>query len=105
MKSRFFRIGAILAVTVFCLGGAAWAFGLVGPKRAKDKLTADSRPIALDPSSVVVTTEPVTIRNVERTVEAVGTLYGYEEVVISTKVEGRIKKIHQDVSDRVTPGS
>jgi RND family efflux transporter MFP subunit len=105
MKSRVFRFGAMLAVTVFCLGGAAWAFGLVGPKKTKEKLTDESRHVALDPSIVVVTTEPVLIRKVERTVEAVGTLYGYEEVVISTKVEGRIKKIQQDVSDRVSPGA
>jgi RND family efflux transporter MFP subunit len=97
------RIAAMLILGVFCLGGAAWAFGLVGPKKAKEKLT--SAALISDSAKVVVTTEPVTIRQVERTVEAVGTLYGYEEVVISTKVEGRIKKIHQDVSDRVAPGA
>lgn len=102
-KSRIVRIATMLILGVFCLGGAAWAFGLVGPKRAKEKLSASGS--TLDPSRVAVTTEPVTIRQVERTVEAVGTLYGYEEVAISTKVEGRIKNIHQDVSDRVAPGA
>src|SRR5258708_9999728 len=91
----------MLTFAVFCLGGAAWAFGLVGPKRAKEKLSASDS--TLDPSRVAVTTEPVTIRKVGRTVEAVGTLFGYEEVVIGTKVEGRIKNIHQDVSDRGAP--
>lgn len=51
-----------------------------------------------------VTAEPVGYRTVQRTVEAVGTLHGYEEVSISAKVEGRVVKIHHDLSSRVNPG-
>lgn len=52
----------------------------------------------------MVTVEPVAKRSVRRTVEAVGTLHGYEEVTISTKVEGTVRTIHHDVADRVQPG-
>jgi RND family efflux transporter MFP subunit len=51
-----------------------------------------------------VTAEPVGYRSVQRTVEAVGTLHGYEEVSLSAKVEGRVTKIHYDLSSRVKPG-
>ncbi len=54
--------------------------------------------------SLPVTAEPVGYRPVERTVEAVGTLHGYEEVSLSAKVEGRVVKIHHDLSSRVKPG-
>jgi RND family efflux transporter MFP subunit len=57
-----------------------------------------------EPGSVVVTVEALAHRPVQRSVEAVGTLWGYEEVVLSTKVEGRVKRILHDVSDRVKPG-
>ncbi len=56
-----------------------------------------------EPSAVMVTVEPVAKREVRRTVEAVGTLHGFEEVTISTKVEGIVRAIRHDVSDRVAP--
>jgi len=44
------------------------------------------------------------MRPIERTVNAVGTLHGFEEVAISSKLEGRVLKIHQDLSSIVQPG-
>lgn len=57
-----------------------------------------------DPQALAVTASPIVVRPVQRTVEAVGTLYGYEEVVLRAKVEGRVKRVVHDVSDRVAPG-
>ncbi|MDB5389214.1 MAG: efflux transporter periplasmic adaptor subunit [Planctomycetaceae bacterium] len=54
-------------------------------------------------AAVMVTVEPVVRRSVRRTVEAVGTLHGYEEVTISTKIEGTVRSIQHDVADRVSP--
>jgi RND family efflux transporter MFP subunit len=54
--------------------------------------------------AVVVTAAPVTLRNVTRTVQAVGTLHAFEEVAMSSKLEGRVKEICHDVSDTVMPG-
>lgn len=56
-----------------------------------------------EPTTVMVTVEPVAKRSVRRTVEAVGTLYGFEEVTISTKIEGTVRTIRHDVADRVAP--
>ncbi len=57
-----------------------------------------------NPDAVAVTVAPVAFRPIQRSVVVVGTLFGYEEVAISSKVEGRVKKIHHDVSARVKPG-
>lgn len=86
------RLGFVLlaAVASGCGGGASW------PKEA-DLATAE-------PGVIAVTHGPVQNRRVQRTVEAVGTLYGYEEVAIAAKVEGRVARILHDVADRVKPG-
>ena len=43
-------------------------------------------------------------REVRRTVEAVGSLFAYDEVVVSSEVDGRAEKVLVDVGDRVTQG-
>ena len=55
-------------------------------------------------NALPVTVEPITYRAVQRTIQAVGTLHGYEEVSLSAKVEGRVTKIHHDLASRVKPG-
>jgi RND family efflux transporter MFP subunit len=57
-----------------------------------------------DSTTVPVTVAPLAYRSVQRSVEAIGTLYGYEEVSIAAKVDGRVRKIHHEVSDPVKPG-
>jgi membrane fusion protein, multidrug efflux system len=52
---------------------------------------------------------PVTVanlehRSVERTVEVIGTLRGWEQVTVGTKRTGRVVKVHHDIGDRVKPG-
>lgn len=54
--------------------------------------------------AVTVTVEPVTVRPVRRTVNGVGSLWGWEEVPITPKVEGRTIRVHKDVGDIVRPG-
>ena len=54
--------------------------------------------------AVVITAETVTLRPIQRTVDAVGTLHGFEELTVSSKVEGRVEKIHHDLSSIVKPG-
>lgn len=58
-----------------------------------------------EPQSVVVTVAPVTPRTLTRTVVAVGTLNGYEEVVLAPKVDGRVIAIRADIGDVVAPGA
>jgi multidrug efflux pump subunit AcrA (membrane-fusion protein) len=64
--------------------------------------SASSKPT--EPSAVTVTTTSVQSRQVQRSVNVVGSLTGYDEVVLSPKVDGRVRKIHIDVGDRVYPG-
>ena len=54
--------------------------------------------------AVPVTTLPLVRRNVERAIDAVGNLHGYDELTLKTKVSGRVAKIYHDFADRVKPG-
>jgi RND family efflux transporter MFP subunit len=57
------------------------------------------------PKAVPVTVAPLEHRPVERTVDVVGTLKGWEDVTIGAKQEGRVVKIFHDLGDRVEPGA
>jgi multidrug efflux pump subunit AcrA (membrane-fusion protein) len=59
---------------------------------------------AAEPVAVAVTVAAVTPRPIQRTVQIVGTFYGYDEVTITPKVEGRVAKVFHDVGDLVKPG-
>ncbi len=63
------------------------------PVRAKH----DSEPVA-------VRVAPVVTRGIQRTVESVGTLYPYEEVIVSAEVEGRVEEVRFDLGDAVREG-
>lgn len=54
---------------------------------------------------VSVTVAPVQVRSVERHINVVGTLNGFEHFTISPKVEGRVETVHVDVGDRVMTGA
>jgi len=54
--------------------------------------------------AVAVTVAPVTLREVQRSVQIVGTFYGQEEVDVEAKVGGRVVKILHDIGDVVQPG-
>ena len=51
-----------------------------------------------EPTAVVITTAPMQLRSLQRSVSVVGTLAGYEEVVISPKVDGRVIGIFADIA-------
>ena len=94
-------IGFVLLISAFGLGWMA-ALAQVG-KHTKEKIEPAITPEGRDAAAVVVTTEPVSVRSVQRSVEAFGSLHGFEEVSISARVEGRVRKILHDVSDVVSP--
>jgi membrane fusion protein (multidrug efflux system) len=62
--------------------------------------TAESKTTGSD-GPIPITAAPATIRPSERVVSFVGTLFGNEEVTISSQVEGQIKVISADLGDRV----
>ncbi|HXG21227.1 MAG TPA: efflux RND transporter periplasmic adaptor subunit [Methylomirabilota bacterium] len=61
-------------------------------------------PGALTEQTLTITTKPVEVRALKRTVEMVGTLNGWEEVTISNEMPGTIEKILVDLGDRVKRG-
>src|SRR5262245_47069363 len=64
---------------------------------------------ATGPQPVPVTVAPLEHRRVERTVDAVGSLKGWEEVTVGAKLAAmrvaRVLKVHHDMGDRVAPGA
>jgi RND family efflux transporter MFP subunit len=51
---------------------------------------------------VKVRVAPVSVRQIQRQVESVGTLFPYEEVIISSEIEGPVHEVNADLGDRVT---
>jgi len=51
-----------------------------------------------------VRTAPVSSRQIQRIVEAVGTLYPFDEVVVSAEIEGPVSKVAADLGDGVQEG-
>jgi RND family efflux transporter MFP subunit len=104
MKSTKNRlIGGI----VICAGilGMAWTLGYAGFGGAgREALPAESTAVDAPAGAIPVTLDGVTLRPVQRTIETVGTLHPFEQVIECAKVEGRVRKICHDVGDRVKPG-
>lgn len=46
----------------------------------------------------------VSARDIQRSVEGVGTLYPFDEAVISAEIEGRVDDVQVDLGDKVTAG-
>ena len=69
-----------------------------GPKAEKAAEAAQA------PRPIPVTVAALEHRPVERTVEIVGTLKGYEEVTVGSKKAGRVVQVRHDMGDRVEPG-
>ena len=53
---------------------------------------------------VPVTLSEVEYRPIERAVDAVGTLKGWDEVTVGAKKVGRVARVRHDIGDRVKPG-
>lgn len=56
------------------------------------------------PRAIPVTVAPLERRAIERTVEVIGTLRGWEQVTVGAKSAGRVLKVHHDMGDHVEPG-
>jgi RND family efflux transporter MFP subunit len=86
-------------------GWLGWLLGALvpaagcGPTAAEPAATAESARKA-----VPVTVAPLQRRTVERTVDVIGTLRGWEQVTVGTKRTGRVVKVDHDLGDRVEPG-
>ncbi len=57
-----------------------------------------------DSGPVKIHTARVVLKQIQRTVESVGSLFPFEEVVISSEIEGRVEQVGVDLGDRVAQG-
>ena len=64
--------------------------------------SSSKAPVAV--REVPVTVAPLERRTVERTIDVVGTLRGWEQVTIGSKRTGRVSKVLHDMGDHVRPG-
>ncbi len=100
------RLKKWIAGTVVTVGVAIGALVWLSSSKSAQKLELPPDPALQnrDAAAVAVTAETAQTRTVPRTVEAVGTLWGFEELVLSAKVEGQVRRVVRNVSDRVAPG-
>lgn len=104
-RNRSWRGLLVWILTVAIAFGGGWTLAeKAKSQREKDVLPPETGVLERDPESVVVTTAPVTYRPIERSVEGMGTLHGFEEVSLSAQVDGSVRKIDFDVADSVKPG-
>ena len=82
-----------IAVVLFLALGAGCA--------RHDEIAASTENAAGTPHAIPITVAAVTLRPSERLVSFVGTLYGHEEVTLSSQIEGQIKTISADLGDHV----
>jgi multidrug efflux pump subunit AcrA (membrane-fusion protein) len=80
------------------LGGALLAAAGCGNEAPESKSAAVAQRI------VPVTVAQLEHRAVERTVEVIGTLRGWEQVTLGSKRSGRVIKVLHDIGDRIKPG-
>ena len=57
-----------------------------------------------DTGPVQVRTAPVSVRELQRVVESVGSLFPFEEVIVSSEIDGRVTEVASDLGDRVEAG-
>lgn len=96
-----------LSLLFIATAGGAYLFGTMQSHDAEKTSPISNLPPADAKNTtgqVFVTAETVQSQPIQRSVDAVGTLFGYEEVTVSSKVEGRVAKIVHDLSSIVKPG-
>lgn len=84
--------------------GLLASIALTGCGQQREQMPAEAKVAAPKSNDIKVTAEPLALRSVQRMVGVVGTLHGCEEISLAAKVEGRVKKVAHDMSDRVQPG-
>jgi multidrug efflux pump subunit AcrA (membrane-fusion protein) len=85
---------------MFALGAGCLAFGQAGCSHEGTQAHAKAE---VEVKPVPITVAPLERRTVERTIEAVGSLRGWEQVTIGAKKSGRVLKVYHDMGDRVRP--
>ena len=85
---KFFRLFLPVSIT------AAMVLTTGCNRQPKAEVKKESGPVA-------VRTAKVSTRTIQRTVDGVGTLFPYDEAIISAEVEGRLEQVNADLGDLV----
>jgi multidrug efflux pump subunit AcrA (membrane-fusion protein) len=71
---------------------------------AKPASTVPAAAAAAAERTVAVTVAPIALREVQRSVGAVGTFYGFDELTVTAEVPGRVVQMFHEVGEIVQPG-
>jgi RND family efflux transporter MFP subunit len=93
-RRRHLIFGAIVLLLV----GGSWTLWASNGEKVSPS------PTGKETRAVTITLAPVVERSVVRKVPIVGTLYGKEEIPVSSEVGGRIIRIHHEVGETVHSG-
>lgn len=101
---RFFSWVAVVGVLVLVGMGGTWMLmGNPFQQRHRETMPSVAQLADVDADAIAVTIAPVIWREVERKIEVVGTLHGFEEVSLVTKVDGRVRRLLHDIADQLQP--
>src|SRR5215216_1209489 len=92
------RRGAILLKT-FLL-----SFVLLCSLSCSKQISGKQVDAASSSRTVTARVTPVNQKQIRRNIESVGSLFPYEEVTVSSEVEGKVEQVLVDVGDRIAKG-
>ncbi|MBI2400195.1 MAG: efflux RND transporter periplasmic adaptor subunit [Deltaproteobacteria bacterium] len=92
------RTGIVFSVALLA------ALPIFGCSKKEAPATAPVAAAVKPQAALAVTTASVEGRTVERSVEATGTLAAWDEVIVSSEIQGTVSKIKADLGDRVKAG-
>lgn len=84
------------------LAGIACAFATIVVSGCGRQQPAQAKQ---EPSAVSIRAVPVNAREVQRVVQSVGTLFPYDETVVSAEIDGRVLEVRADLGDNVAKGA
>lgn len=91
----------VIAALTAAVLAATGVIPVAGQKQTAGGQSPDSK---AERPPIAVTVGEVKTRQIQRTVDAVGSFQGFEEVTIAPEVSGRVVKLYHDRQDRVRPG-
>lgn len=92
------RTGIVFSIAMLA------ALPIIGCSKKEAPATAPVAAAKPQAQTLAVTTAKVEGRTVERSVEATGTLAAWDEVIVSSEIQGTVSKIKADLGDRVKAG-
>jgi len=112
MQFRWLRrclvvLGTLCAMAVVAVAVNEWQSGkasLGAETSASSASGAPAAPASAAERTVAVTTVPIGLREVQRSVGAVGTFFGFDEVTVTAEVSGRVVQVFHEVGQIVQPG-